>query len=115
MVHALIIIPIIYTAFMVFVSSQTNPAYSDALDDLLAPFTTVDDVTDLPVFFIEGLTKLVAFFAFGFSLVAPFDMCMYGQCFNTAALALFNLFVDALLVLYFKDNIIAVIQAVKPF
>lgn len=115
MTHALIIIPIIYVAFMAFVSSQTNPGYADALDVILDPFTVVDDITDLFVVLGEGITKLANFFALGFSLIAPFDMCMYGSCFNTAALAVFNLFIDSFLVIYFKDQIIALITAVKPF
>lgn len=106
----LILIPIIFVITMGLVSSFTNPDFSDALTTLVSP---LDDTGFLEMLVSVG-EKVAALGTLIASLIVPTQFCMYGQCSSTAIFAVFNLGMYAMMALYWKDTIIALVGGAMP-
>lgn len=123
--NTLIIIVLIYNLFWAAISSQVSTPFAEAAAVITGPFPDPADHPDFmggthvlgygAAIIIDTMERIANFFIAAVTLILPFELNLYGQEVNTTGLAIFNLLVNGLAMIYFKDQILAVAEAIIPF
>lgn len=123
--NVLIVIVLIYNLFWGAIASQVSGPFAAAVAVITGPFPNPEDYVDftsgLNIFTYGGaiifnvMERIANFFIAGVALLLPWELTLYGQTVDTTGLAIFNLLINALAMIYFKDQILAVAEAVVPF
>lgn len=123
--NILLIIVFAYNLFWAAIAANISAPFSDAIAVIVGAFPDPHDYADFlgnTNIFTYGaaiiwnvMERIANFFIAGAALLLPWELSLYGQTVDTTGLAIFNIFINGIAAIYFKDQILAIAEAVIPF